>query len=162
MQTRTAADRIYSLADGEGQAYWFVGALLQRKAGGAETEGRFAMLDQTMPPHYAVPRHIHLEEDEAWYVLEGSMTFYCGERVMAAVERTWVFAPRGVVHTFKVGDDGARALTFSFPSTFADFVAAAGEPAPALTIPPRAPVDEQRLAEVAHRFGIEIVGPPPE
>ncbi len=161
MQTRTA-DRIYSLADGEGQAYWFVGALLQRKAGGAETEGRFAMLDQTMPPDYAVPRHIHVEEDEAWYVLEGSMTFYCGERVIVAVERTWVFAPRGVVHTFEVGEDGARALTFSFPSTFADFVAAAGEPAAELTIPPRAPVDQQRLAEVAHRFGIEIVGPPPE
>ena len=35
MQTRTA-DRIYSLADGEGQAYWFVGALLQRKAGGCK------------------------------------------------------------------------------------------------------------------------------
>src|SRR5438093_12626591 len=86
MQTRTA-DRIYSLADGEGQAYWFVGALLQRKAGGAETEGRFATLDQTMPPDYAVPRHIHVEDDEAWYVLEGSMTFYCGERLIGAAER---------------------------------------------------------------------------
>jgi len=37
-----------------------------------------------------------------------------------------------------------------------------GEPAPKLTIPPPVPVDPQRLAEVAHRYGIEIVGPPPE
>src|SRR2546430_2845424 len=96
-------DRVYSLADGEGPAYWFVGALLQRKAGTVETEGRLALLDQTMPPGYTVPRHIHINEDEAWYVLDGSMTFYCGEHVIEASERSWVFAPRGLVHTFKVG-----------------------------------------------------------
>jgi mannose-6-phosphate isomerase-like protein (cupin superfamily) len=161
MQTK-ATDRTYSLADKEGEAYWFVGALLQRKAGGAETDGKFALLDQTMPPGYAVPRHIHLNEDEAWYVLEGSMTFYCGEHVIEAGKYGWVFAPRGIPHTFKVGSEGARALTFAFPSTFADFVKEMGEPAPQLTIPPPAPVDPHRLAEVAHRYGIEIVGPPPE
>jgi mannose-6-phosphate isomerase-like protein (cupin superfamily) len=161
MQTKTT-DRTYSLADKEGAAYWFVGALLQRKAGGAETDGKFALLDQTMPPGYAVPRHIHLDEDEAWYLLDGSMTFYCGEHVIEAAKYGWVFAPRGVPHTFKVGPAGARALTFAFPSTFADFVAEMGEPAPQLAVPPPVPVDQHRLAEVAHRYGIEIVGPPPE
>src|SRR5438445_4788006 len=92
MGTKTK-DRVYSLADGEGPAYWFVGALLQHKAGTLETEGRLALLDQTMPPGYAVPRHIHFNEDEAWYVLDGSMTFYCGERVIDAAERSWVVAP---------------------------------------------------------------------
>jgi mannose-6-phosphate isomerase-like protein (cupin superfamily) len=154
-------DRTYSLADKEGEAYWFVGALLQRKAGGADTDGRFALLDQTMPPDYAVPRHIHINEDEAWYLLEGAMTFYCGERVIEASKYSWVFAPRGIPHTFKVGSEGARALTFAFPSSFADFVAEMGEPAPQLTVPPPAPVDPHHLAEVAHRYGIEIVGPPP-
>jgi mannose-6-phosphate isomerase-like protein (cupin superfamily) len=161
MQTKTT-DRVYTRADGEGEAYWFVGALLQSKAGGAETEGKFALLDQTMPPGYAVPRHIHVNEDEAWYLLDGAMTFYCGDHVIEAAERSWVFAPRGVPHTFKVGSNGARALTFAFPSTFADFVAEMGEPAPQLTVPPPAPVDPRRLAEVAHKYGIKIVGPPPE
>lgn len=161
MPTKTT-DRVYTRADGEGEAYWFVGALLQRKAGGTETEGKFALLDQTMPPGYAVPRHIHVNEDEAWYVLDGAMTFYCGDHVIEASERSWVFAPRGVPHTFKVGSNGARALTFAFPSTFADFVAEMGEPAPHMTVPPPAPVDQRRLADVAHKYGIEIVGPPPE
>jgi len=161
MQTKTT-DRTYSLADKEGAAYWFVGALLQRKAGGAETDGKFALFDQTMPPGYAVPRHIHLDEDEAWYMLEGSMTFYCGEHVIEAAKYSWVFGPRGVPHAFKVGPAGARALTFAFPSTFADFVADVGEPAPQLTVPPSVPVDPHHLAEVAHRYRIEIVGPPPE
>src|SRR5438132_14241337 len=111
----TTKDRVYSLADGEGPAYWFVGALLQRKAGTVETEGRLALLDQTMPPGYAVPRHIHINEDEAWYVLEGSMTFYCGEHVIGAAERCRVFAPRSVVHTLKVGAKGTRPLTVPVP-----------------------------------------------
>jgi mannose-6-phosphate isomerase-like protein (cupin superfamily) len=161
MQTKTT-DRVYSVADRKGPAYWFVGALLQRKAGGEETEGRFALLDQTMPPSYAVPRHIHLDEDEAWYLLEGSMTFYCGDHVIEAGERGWVLAPRGIPHTFKVGAKGARALTFSFPSKFGDFVAEMGEPASQLVVPPHEPVDERRLAEVANKYGIQIVGPPPD
>jgi mannose-6-phosphate isomerase-like protein (cupin superfamily) len=160
MQSKTT-DRVYTVADKEGPAYWFVGALLQRKAGGEETEGRFALLDQTMPPSYVVPLHIHVDEDEAWYLLDGTMTFYCGAHVIEAQERSWVFAPRGIPHTFKVGHKGARALTFSFPSKFGDFVAEMGEPAPELVVPPHVPVDERRLAEVAHRYGIEIVGPPP-
>jgi hypothetical protein len=90
------------------------------------------------------------------------MTFYCGERVIEAAERSWVFAPRGVVHTFKVGAKGARALTLAFPSTFADFVAEIGEQAAKLTAPPPGPLDERRLSEVAHKYGIEIVGPPPD
>ena len=48
------------------------------------------------------------------------------------------------------------------PGRFADFVAEMGEPAPQLTLPPPAPVDQRRLAEVAHKYGIEIVGPPPD
>lgn len=31
-----------------------------------------------------------------------------------------------------------------------------------LAIPPPAPVDERRLAQLAHQYGIEIVGPPPD
>ncbi|SRR6266571_2013669 len=160
MQNKTG-DRVYSLTDGEGEAYWFVGALIQVKGATAETEGQLAMLDQTMPPGYVVPRHIHHREDEAWYLLEGSMTFFCGEHAIEALKGSWIFAPRGIAHTFKVGADGARALTLSFPSGFADFVAEMGEPAPTLTLPAPGPVDEKRLAEVAARHGIEIIGPPP-
>jgi hypothetical protein len=69
---------------------------------------------------------IHVEENEAWYVLEGSMTFHCGERVIEAVRQTWVFAPRGVVHTFKVGADGTHALAFSFRAPRADGIRPSG------------------------------------
>ena len=154
------ADRTYHLHTGEGSATWFAGALLVQKAGAANTDGRFDLLDQTMPPGYAVPKHVHHAEDEAWYVLEGEVTFRCGDREIVARPHSWVFAPRDVPHTFVVGDAGARALTFAFPSGFADFVAEFGEKASTLTVPPHAPIDEARLVDVARQYSVEILGPP--
>jgi quercetin dioxygenase-like cupin family protein len=119
-----------------------------------QTGGAFALLDQTVPGGYAPPRHIHREEDEAWYLLDGRVTFYCGSRTLAAGPGSFVFLPRGVEHTFKVGEDGARMLTITVPASFASFVAAAGEPAPQLTPPPPGPLDPERLAEVAAQSGL--------
>lgn len=155
-------DRAYVLGPDEGQASWFAGALMILKAGTADTDGRFALLDQRVPPGYAVPRHVHRTEDEAWYVLEGEATFYCGEQTFAAGPGSWVFLPQDVPHTFKVGTAGARLLTLTAPSGFADFVREAGDLATELTIPPPTPVDERRLAEIAQRHHVEIVGPPPQ
>ena len=154
------ADRTYHLRAGDGRATWFAGALMVQKAGRSETDGRFDLLEQTMAPGYGVPKHVHHNEDEAWYVLEGEMTFRCGDHQIVARAHSWVFAPRDVPHTFVVGDAGARALTFAFPSGFADFVAEFGEPAASLTLPPDAALNEARLAEVAGRYGVEILGPP--
>ena len=152
----------YVVADGDGRATWFAGALLVHKAEGEATNHRFDLLDQTMPPGYVVPRHLHHAEDEAWYVLDGDMTFYCGDDELTATIGSWVFAPREIPHTFKVGPRGARALTFGFPSGFARFVEEFGEAAPRRTVPPPGPVDEGQLAELARKYQIEIVGPPPD
>ena len=154
-------NRAYVSAPDDGEALWFSGALMVVKATGEQTDGRFALLDQTTPGNYAVPRHVHHDEDEAWYVLEGEATFFCGDERFAAGPGSWVFLPRGVPHTFKVGPDGARLLTLTAPANFAEFVRAAGEPAKSRTVPPPTPPDVERLAEIAARYGIEIVGPPP-
>lgn len=156
-----ATDRTYALAAEEGEAIWFAGALMVLKAAGEQTDGRFALLDQRVPGDYAVPLHVHHDEDEAWYVLDGEATFYCGDERFTAGAGAWVFLPREVPHAFRVGPAGARLLTFSAPARFAEFVRAAGEPAPARSIPPPAPLDVERLAAVAAQYGIEILGPPP-
>lgn len=155
-------DRPYLLKADEGQAYWFAGALMLIKAGGDQTKDHFAMLDQRVPGDYAVPWHIHHAEDEAWYVLDGEATFYCGDETFSAGSGSWVYLPRGIPHAFRTGPAGGRLLTFTAPADFARFVKAAGETAPRLVAPPPAPPDLERLTAVAAQFGIEIVGPPPE
>lgn len=154
-------NRAYLLKRDEGQAIWFAGALMVIKATGEQTEGRFALLDQLVPGHYAVPLHVHHHEDEAWYLLDGEATFFCGDEQFTAGPGSWVFLPRGMPHTFKVGPQGARLLTFTAPSSFADFVVAAGAPARERRVPPPAPLDPERLTAIAADHGIEIIGPPP-
>jgi mannose-6-phosphate isomerase-like protein (cupin superfamily) len=161
MSDDVAAPSPYAITAEEGTPFWFVGALMVRLADAHRTGGVLDLLDQTVPPGYAPPRHVHAHDDEAWYVLEGDATFWCGDRELRAGCGSFVFLPKGVEHTFRTGTRGARLLTFSFPSGFADFVAAAGEPAPERTIPRTAPPDPRRLAEIAARYGIEITGPPP-
>lgn len=155
-------NRPYVMKSDEGQAFWFAGALMLMKAAGEQTEGKFAFLDQRVPADYAVPRHIHHAEDEAWYVLEGEATFYCGEETFAAGSGSWVFLPKDMPHAFRVGSEGGRLLTFTAPAKFADFVKAAGKSAPRLVVPPPAPLDIEHMAAIAAQYGIEIVGPPPE
>jgi quercetin dioxygenase-like cupin family protein len=140
----------FLVLDGEGAATRFAGAEMVRKAAAEETGGAFDLLDQTAPPGYAAPRHIHRHEDEAWYLLEGEATFFCAGQMLHAGPGSFVFLPRGIEHTFKVGPSGARLLTFAFPSGFAAFVEEAGDPE-----------DAAALAPIAARHGIEITGPPP-
>lgn len=154
-------NRAYHLGAQEGAAIWFAGALMVRKAGADDTAGRFDLLDQTMPAGYSVPKHVHHKEDEAWYILEGRVTFFCGDRVIEAEAGSWVFAPRHVPHTFKVDTGGARALTFTSPSGFARFVEEFGEPARQLTVPPPGPIDDVRLVALASKYDVEVLGPPP-
>lgn len=153
--------KFHTVGNDDGRATWFAGALMVHKEGADATAGRLDLLEQHMPPGYRVPRHVHRNEDEAWYVLEGTMIFHCGDEVVAVRPGGWVFAPRQVAHAFQVGPEGGRALTFAFPSGFAAFVDALGEPAASRTIPAAGPIDEARLAEVAAAHGIDIVGPPP-
>lgn len=158
----TEKSRAYMMKADEGEAIWFAGALMILKAADDQTNGRFAFLDQRVPRDYAVPQHIHHVEDEAWYVLEGDVTFYCGDEMFKAGPGSWVFLPKEVPHAFKVGSEGGRLLTISAPSEFANFVKSAGQSAPKLVVPPPEPPDLDHLASIAARYGIEIVGPPPQ
>lgn len=108
--------RGYMLGAEEGQAIWFAGGLMVLKATGEHTDGRFALLDQRVPGDYTAPLHVHHDEDEAWYLLDGEATFSCGEDRFSAGPGAWVFLPKGIPHAFRVGPTGARLLTFSAPA----------------------------------------------
>ena len=74
----------YALAREEGRAVWFLGTLVVVKATGEQTGGAFGLIDNLMPAGFAGPYHVHRNEDESFYVVEGEMTFYVGEERMEA------------------------------------------------------------------------------
>jgi mannose-6-phosphate isomerase-like protein (cupin superfamily) len=114
-----------------------------------------------VPAGWSPPLHIHRREDEAFYVLEGEFTFVCGDETFNGEPGTYVFLPRDIPHTFVVqGDEPGRLLTLLSPGGGERFFVEAGRPAEEAGLPPAGPIDVARLAEVAARFGNEIVGPP--
>lgn len=52
------------------------------------------------PPRYIAPLHIHHQDDEAWYVLEGTLCVLSGDTVVEAHAGSGVFVPKGTKHTY--------------------------------------------------------------
>jgi mannose-6-phosphate isomerase-like protein (cupin superfamily) len=52
------------------------------------------------PPRYIAPLHVHERDDEAWYVLEGTLRFRLDDEEVEAAAGAAVIAPRGTVHTY--------------------------------------------------------------
>jgi quercetin dioxygenase-like cupin family protein len=119
--------------------------------GGAETHGTFALIESTAPPGDQTPLHVHHNDDEAFYVLEGEVTAWVGDGTLVLRPGDAAFAPMGIPHTIRTGDEGARWLLTSTPAGFEPFVravGAAGMPSP------------EELTRIAAEHGIEILGPP--
>jgi quercetin dioxygenase-like cupin family protein len=151
-----------ALGAGEGEALWFLGALATVKAGTETTGGRVAVIEHEAPQGSGSPLHVHHNEDEWFYVLDGELTFWVGGRVIDAPAGSFVFGPRDIPHTFTVSSERARFLLVTEPAGFERFVRTLAEPAERLEIPPAptTPPDMGALMEVAARHGLEILGPP--
>jgi quercetin dioxygenase-like cupin family protein len=114
--------------------------------------GMFESLDQ---PGYGPPRHIHHQEDEAFYLLSGEVEFWLAGRRSLHGPGEVVFVPRGVEHTFQiVGNLPARMLTVMTPGGFEGFFAEVSRAQ--LSIPN----DMSAITEIGSRFHLTFTGPP--
>ena len=52
------------------------------------------------PPRLIAPLHVHYQDDEAWYVLEGTVCVRCGDRTVEAHAGAGVMVPKGTPHTY--------------------------------------------------------------
>ena len=52
------------------------------------------------PPRWIAPLHLHRNDDEAWYVLEGTLCVRVGNEVVEAPAGSAVFVPPGTPHTY--------------------------------------------------------------
>jgi quercetin dioxygenase-like cupin family protein len=140
------------------EAVWFVGCLALIKASTESTGGALAMVEFTHPPDFATPPHIHHEEDEAFYILEGAMRGFCGDDEWRATTGDFVWLPRGIPHGYATDGGGTlRTLAITVPTGFERFVREAGEPARERTLPPSSDLDVAKLMAAAAKYGQEFV-----
>jgi mannose-6-phosphate isomerase-like protein (cupin superfamily) len=70
-------------------------------------------------PGRVLEAHVHQGEDDAFYIVEGEMTFRLGDEDVAAPPGTFVLVPPGVEHGFR--NDGGipvRMLNIHAPAGF--------------------------------------------
>ncbi len=147
---------------GEGEALWFLGTLALVKATAESTGGRVAVIEQRAPRGSGSPLHVHHNEDEWFYVIDGELTFWVDGRVIGAPAGSFVYGPRDIPHTFTVSSEQARFLLVTEPAGFEAFMRACSEPAtrPEMPPAPSAPPDMEAMIRLAAQHGIEILGPP--
>ncbi len=147
---------------GEGDARWFLGALGTIKADAATTDGQLALIEFVWPGGSGSPLHVHHNEDEWFYVIEGELTLWVDGETIVAPAGSFVYGPRDIPHTFLVTSTEARFLMVTEPAPFADFIRAGSVPAESLTLPPESvqPPSPEELTALAAEYGIEITGPP--
>jgi hypothetical protein len=73
----------------------------------------------------------------------------------------FVFAPRGIPHTYRVDSDRSKIIAINTPGGWEGFFAEAGSPATGKSAPPEEAPDFERLGELAARRGVTILGEPP-
>ncbi len=149
---------------GEARSLRFNGGLVTFYALGEETGGAFTLLEEATAPGDSALPHLHHEEDQAFYVLEGEHEFTCDGRTFGAEAGSFVYVPRGVVHSFaNVGETDGRLLIFSTPAGGTEsFFFEVGEPAEDDSTPPpdsgkmRGLEDITRLRQIARKHGADI------
>lgn len=107
------------LPPGEGRTYAMGPLTAIFKADGAETRAKYSISEWWLEPHTRGPgAHSH-EEDDVFFVLEGTMSFFVGGKWIDAPKGSLVIAPGGAPHDFENRTaKRAGALNISVPGDF--------------------------------------------
>jgi quercetin dioxygenase-like cupin family protein len=148
----------------EGPAVWAVGSLFQQLASKAETGGPFGLTLVTQRHGSASPMHVHTREAEAFYLLDGNLTYQAGDETYQLAPESFIYLPPGVRHAFRVTSSMAKFLVINAPGGLIDIYDEVGRPAEERQLPEpderQMQADVERWLAAAPRYGIEVVGPP--
>src|SRR5215475_5077610 len=119
----------YRLAAAEGIAdVWWKSGRITVKTAGAETANAFSQIETDDPRGSGPPLHLHHNEDETFYVLEGEVTIQVGDERVDLAAGDFLFAPREVPHAYLVRSERARMLCTTSPAGVEQFFVTHGVP----------------------------------
>jgi quercetin dioxygenase-like cupin family protein len=126
------------------------GSILQA---GSDTGGKFALLEMRLMPGRGPDPHVHIAEDEYFYVLEGEYRFRYGEDTIEVGPGQLIKVERGVPHGMVTGETGGRHLTIFVPAGPEGWFVEANELAKA------GELDQAALGPLFERYGMTQVDP---
>lgn len=93
------------------------------KVSGQETNGAFALVESTVPPHFAgPPAHLHRHTTKAFYLVSGVLAFTLAEETIMVRQGGLVLVPPGLLHKFwNPTASPATYLTYLTPAGFEQY-----------------------------------------
>ncbi len=142
----------YGLGADGGERLVFGEATIVIRASAETTGGAFTLFEE-VPPLADTPLHVHENEDELFYVLEGEHVFRVGDEEFPTGPGGLVFAPRGVPHAQRrVVPGSGRLLVITTPAGLEGFFRALAAAHQEGTLGPDA------YADASARCGITWLG----
>lgn len=124
------------------------------KISGKDTGGELCFFEGDSDRKGGPPLHIHHEQDEIFYVIQGKFRFQVGDEKYEVSAGDCLFAPRKVPHAFvHIGDEKSKMMTIFQPAGkmeafFHEFGKFTSRPSPEV------------LKKIFSDHGMEVVGPP--
>jgi mannose-6-phosphate isomerase-like protein (cupin superfamily) len=147
----------FTVEAGGGKSVNLGGLGVHFKLWGDQTQGLLSVVEHPMDAGRLVPPHVHANEDEYSYVLQGEFGVRIGDFETTVGSGSYIFKPRAIPHTFwNAGPEPARLIEMISPAGFeqffdrlADIYAAAGNGAP----------DQVAIGELAARYNLAFTNP---
>ncbi|MGK7926062.1 MAG: cupin domain-containing protein [Spirulina sp.] len=120
----------------------------------AETSGQFDIAESQYSYLGGPPLHIHTQQDETHYILEGKLRYQIEEEAIDLEPGDSIYIPKGTPHAWiNLEQEPARAIVVLNPGGSEGFFQT-------VSSPPSEQIDFETLAKVARDYHTEIVGPP--
>ena len=149
---RTALHPVAPDEDRSGTAHATAFSTLLFKVLASETGGGLFLIEHQHMKHGGPPLHLHLAQEEWFYVMEGRVKFQVGEQQIELEPGGSVLAPRMVPHTFTaVGDTPARMMISFSPACQME----------AFFREVNGGIPEHNRTALFARYGMRYVGPSP-
>ena len=111
--TSPSAQLIHRPAE-TGPMFWGPGDRYRFLVTGEETGGAYFAMEALVPQGGGPPPHVHRNEDETFYVVEGLVDFRLGDELISAGPGDFVSVPRGRVHNFHNSAAATARLILTF------------------------------------------------
>jgi quercetin dioxygenase-like cupin family protein len=128
--------------------------VLDVKISGSDNNGGFALFEQTsLSPGRGTPSHIHPNQDEVFYIIEGEYYFKVGDDTFKLTAGDSIFLPRAIPHSWtQVSEKGKTTVLFQPAGKMENFFVTVA----ALDHEPTQP----EMAKIFADNEMQIVGPP--
>lgn len=149
------ADGGVVLLPGEAKEVDLGGAKVVIHATGDETGEAFSLVETAESgAGFGPPLHVHRDAAESFFVIEGEYAMHLDGHDYRCPAGSFIYVPRGMPHTFKAAV-GSRKLNLYTPAAMVGYFEELAEAI-------RAGSGEERLSEIAERYSMTVLGPPPE